>query len=276
MGTINVSLPTDGSTADVADYNTPINTIVDEINGGLDNTNIDAAAAIAGSKLADNSIDLEAKASADTGWREVTDSWTYASATTITVPTDATTKYSVGDKIRITNSTVKYFYITAVAATTLTITGGTSYTLANAAISDVSYSKAATPFGFPHVMNFTPAYAQLTVGNATNTGSFTIVGKNIFVTTELTLGSTSSVSTGPTMTLPVTGTAHGTTLTHWLGFAYLHGSVGVVRWVSTTTVDFTVMNAASTYVVQNGITASVPTAWTTGNIITLNFSYRIA
>lgn len=57
MGQVNVSLPSDGSTADVSDYNTPITTIVDEINGNLDNSNISASAAIAGSKLASSGID---------------------------------------------------------------------------------------------------------------------------------------------------------------------------------------------------------------------------
>lgn len=56
MANISVSLPSDGDTIDVADYNTPITTIVNEINGNLDNSNIAAAAAIAGTKLADNSI----------------------------------------------------------------------------------------------------------------------------------------------------------------------------------------------------------------------------
>ena len=39
MGTISVSLPSDGQTIDAADVNTPINTIVSEINGGLDTNN---------------------------------------------------------------------------------------------------------------------------------------------------------------------------------------------------------------------------------------------
>lgn len=55
MATISVSLPSDGTTADAADYNTPITTIVSEINGGLDNANIASGAAIATSKLADDS-----------------------------------------------------------------------------------------------------------------------------------------------------------------------------------------------------------------------------
>lgn len=56
MGTISVSLPSDGTTADVSDYNTPLTTIVNEINGNLDNSNLATNAAIAGTKIADAAI----------------------------------------------------------------------------------------------------------------------------------------------------------------------------------------------------------------------------
>lgn len=56
MSTISVSLPSDGETIDASDYNTPINTIVNDHNGNIDNSNIAAAAAIAGTKLADGGI----------------------------------------------------------------------------------------------------------------------------------------------------------------------------------------------------------------------------
>lgn len=58
MGTVTVSLPTDGDTIDVADYNTPITTLINEFNGNIENTNIKAAAGIDGSKLADGTITL--------------------------------------------------------------------------------------------------------------------------------------------------------------------------------------------------------------------------
>jgi hypothetical protein len=51
MGTVSVSLPSDGQTIDAADYNTPINTIVSEINGNLDDSNIASDAAIDRSKI---------------------------------------------------------------------------------------------------------------------------------------------------------------------------------------------------------------------------------
>lgn len=43
MGTISVSLPSDGMTIDAADYNVPINTIVSTINGSLNADNIQDA-----------------------------------------------------------------------------------------------------------------------------------------------------------------------------------------------------------------------------------------
>lgn len=52
MGLISLSLPSDGTTADVADVNTPFNTIATAINGNLDNNNIAASAGINTSKLA--------------------------------------------------------------------------------------------------------------------------------------------------------------------------------------------------------------------------------
>jgi hypothetical protein len=42
MGTISVSLPSDGETMDASDVNNPINTIVTAINGNLDSNNISA------------------------------------------------------------------------------------------------------------------------------------------------------------------------------------------------------------------------------------------
>lgn len=50
MGIISVSLPADGQTIDASDYNVPLNTIVDTINGSLDADNI-ANSSITPSKL---------------------------------------------------------------------------------------------------------------------------------------------------------------------------------------------------------------------------------
>jgi hypothetical protein len=88
MGVISVSLPSDGTTADVGDYNTPIQTIVNAINGNLDNANIAAAAAIDGSKLANASVTptklATGAAAAYVATSETTTSTTYADLATVT------------------------------------------------------------------------------------------------------------------------------------------------------------------------------------------------
>lgn len=57
MANITVSLPADGDSIVAANYNTPVNTIVNEINGKLDNSNIASGAAIDGAKLANSTVD---------------------------------------------------------------------------------------------------------------------------------------------------------------------------------------------------------------------------
>lgn len=54
MGVVSVTNITDGTTADGADVNSQVNTILNEFNGNIDNANIKAGAAIATSKLADD------------------------------------------------------------------------------------------------------------------------------------------------------------------------------------------------------------------------------
>jgi hypothetical protein len=109
-------------------------------------------------------------------WQLVTDSWAYASASTITVPSGAAALYKKGDKIRLTQTTVKYFYVIGVADTVLTVTGGSDYTVANAAISAISVSHSSNPVGFPD---------YFTVPNANFDSAFVDNGSGATVSTTL-------------------------------------------------------------------------------------------
>jgi hypothetical protein len=280
MATINVSLPSDGQTIDASDYNTPITTIVNEFNGNIDNANIKSAAAISGSKIADASLDLGAKGSAFDGWIPVSDSWSYASATTITVPSDATTKYAVGDKIKLVQSaTTKYFYITAVSSTVLTVTGGTDYTVANSAISGIYYSKASTPQGFPQWFNWTPSWTNLTVGNGTVTyAKFMQTGKTVHFKVRFVFGSTSSMGTSPYFTAPVTessdystfdpiGTAifyDATATTYYEGLSTAQGSSAGIRPMRLSTNSL------------GSLTSTAPFTWATSDILLMQGTYEAA
>lgn len=56
MGQVVLSLPSDGTTIDASDVNTPLNTLVNEFNGNIDDNNIKTGANISGAKLNDASI----------------------------------------------------------------------------------------------------------------------------------------------------------------------------------------------------------------------------
>lgn len=107
--------------------------------------------------LLNNAIEMFSNIS--DGWIDTGETWTYASADSptfkATISGNKTSKYSVGMKVKLTQTTVKYFFITAISyssgtgLTTVTLYGGTDYTLTSAAISGVYYSMYKSPYAFP-------------------------------------------------------------------------------------------------------------------------------
>jgi hypothetical protein len=87
------------------------------------------------------------------GWTPANEIWIYTSATSLKIEGDKRTKYQKGDKVKLTQSTVKYFYINSVTYssgfTTLWIFGFA--TLANEVINYPCYSKIENPQGFPNI-----------------------------------------------------------------------------------------------------------------------------
>lgn len=215
-------------------------------------------------------------------WQKGSSTWTYASSTTFTVPQSDADLMAVGTKIWFTQTTSKYFYVVSKSGTTITVTGGSDYSVANAAITAPYFSNAETPVGFPDYFNYTPTFANTTLGNGTVTGRFTMHGKTVDGRALFTLGSTSAVSTGPTCTLPVTSTStQYTTLLSHIGVCVINDAgvatnFGPARWVSTTTCDPVVWNAASIYLALNGITATVPFTFGNTDSIGLLFKYEAA
>lgn len=107
------------------------------------------------------------------GWTAAAGTWTYSSADAptyvISVNADMTTTISVGQRIKLTDTTVKYFIVTAVGVfgggvTLITVYGGTDYTLSGGAITLPYYSTSKAPFGFP----LSPAKWTVQVTDGTN------------------------------------------------------------------------------------------------------------
>jgi len=137
----------------------------------------------------------------------VDETWTYASSTTVTVTTDATTRYQKGQKVRFKQGgSYKYFYIVAVAATTLTLAAGSDYSVANAAITDVNISNAEVAFGFPATFTYTPTYTgsgTLAFGTVAAVPRFFIVNGNCILNIY-PLGTVSGTGVEIRFSLPVT------------------------------------------------------------------------
>ena len=89
----------------------------------------------------------------DNGWISARATLTYASASAPTfvcnTSIDLTARISVGMKIKLTQTTTKYFFVIAITSTTITLYGGTDYTLTNTTISNVYFSSVQLPYGFP-------------------------------------------------------------------------------------------------------------------------------
>jgi len=86
------------------------------------------------------------------GWNSISATLTYSSADSptfvATTSSDLTGSIGVGSRIKLTQTTVKYFIVTAITSSTITLYGGTDYTLANAAITSPYSSLIKTPIGF--------------------------------------------------------------------------------------------------------------------------------
>lgn len=139
-----------------------------------------------------------------TGWSVASGTaWTYASSSTVNVPSGAASIYQVNDKIKITQTTAKYFYVTAVADTLLTLSGGGTYTVANASITAQWYSRVRNPKGWletefvSHVVN--------SGGNGNGTGSYANIRR--YLNTRVATGTAITVadSTGTSFTVNETG-----------------------------------------------------------------------
>lgn len=149
------------------------------------------------------------------GWLATDESWTYASSTTITVPSDATAKYSIGDKVRLKQGGgYKYFYIINVASTMLTITGGSDYTLTNASITDNDVSKVSTQVGFPQWFSYTPSYTGFSSNPTGGVNRFKISENTV---TVMRRTGTAGTSNGVTFLITAPVTSANTTTDFWTG-----------------------------------------------------------
>jgi len=125
--------------------------------------------------------------------------------------------------------------------------------------------------------SYTPTLTNLTLGNGTMSASYCIVGKTVIGRITITIGSTSSVGSGPMFTLPVTSS---TSSVYPIGQCRFAGSgagyYGIVSQTNNTTAEFDTLNVASTYPTVTGISSTIPFSWADTNAIRAEFFYEAA
>lgn len=245
-----------GNTASASEVNTNFSDVVNYINARNSASSYWDALAVTGNttilgNLILSGTDVGPLLTAD-GWLAVGETWTYASATTFTIAGDQTGKYSKGDKIKFSQSGQKYFYIIGVSYgapnTTITVTGGVDYTIANAAIGSPYYSKQNSPNGFPLQFNWTPAYTGFSSNPTTTAALFSISGGFVYLYyKQNALGTSNSTSFSMTG-LPINfGTLDGTgarrsirlvpATNNSIGLGYALGSISGTTFTFQNTVD---------------------------------------
>lgn len=141
------------------------------------------------------------------GWTKETNTLTYASSTTFTISgIDLTSRYTPGTRIKFTQTTVKYFIVVSSSFstdTTVTVTGGADYSVANASITSPYYSYQQPP-DFPAAFNYAPTWTGFSSA-PTGNGRFYTTGRRCFVTITPSAGGTSN-TTGLTVTGPFVAT----------------------------------------------------------------------
>jgi hypothetical protein len=227
---------------------------------------------------------VESSAVAADGWVDDTaTTWTYASASTFTVSGDVTATFTKGTRIKLTQTGVKYFVVVGSSFgggnTTVTITGGTDYTLANAAISANYYSYAVNPQGYPGWFDYTPTLkatsSDPTLGSGSSSaGSFSVVGATTFVRVGFVFGSSgASAGSGDYYIDAPVGTIHASSQ-RFVGscFAYdsgVSGKIGVADLDAATErcyfwIDSTTARVSNT----------IPQTWANNDQLHIEFSYR--
>jgi hypothetical protein len=138
------------------------------------------------------------------------------------------------------------------------------------AATGLSYKSAATLFAWT---TWTPTVSNLSIGNGTAIYRYAQIGKTVFIDIAITLGSTSTVSGSPFVTLPVNA-AYGTFaaaanyedngVQFWLGIGY----------VASTGVSFKATNTTGTYAFSAECSSTIPFTWGTSDKINCQFSYE--
>lgn len=199
----------------VSEYTTANGVTIDSLNikDGKLNTNDSVVTANITNKAVTEEKISDGWVHGSDGWIDSTQTWAYVSATSFKITgTDVTAQFPVGTKIKLTQTTAKYFYVTAATFstdTTVTVASPT-YTVANAAITSPMYSYMETPQGYA---SGNPYRFRAYRNAAANAGTSGTLAKITFDTENFDYNN--NFASG-TYTAPLAGTYHFDWRAKWI------------------------------------------------------------
>lgn len=140
------------------------------------------------------------------GWIPAGETWTYASETTITVPSGAISRYRKGMPFKVTaNSVELQGYIIGVADTLLTVAGDA---LTNHTFTDNYYAlPGIIPLGFDDWFSWTPSWdceGSMTFTSVSlRKAQFKVIGDMVYMLLDASGTTGGTASTGIQATLPI-------------------------------------------------------------------------
>lgn len=167
---------------------------------------------------------------------------------------------------------------------TLTVSSGTTLPVGDIGTADIADSAvtpakllAGTGTSWPW-QSWVPVYFNITLGNGAVVAKYTQTGKSVDFRLKLTFGTTTSISSAPTISLPITaasdesGSIFGTTIS--TDNASPDNPVpGNLRFASATTLQVFALNTNS---VNTLISATNPFTWGTADILEISGTYEAA
>lgn len=123
---------------------------------------------------------------------------------------------------------------------------------------------------------YTPTFTNFTLGNGTVNCAYAQIGKTVCVRVKVTFGSTTSVVTGPTVSLPQTAKTSGLVFDAYYVDASATDFIGSAYISSANAVALRAINASTTYATTASVSSTVPMTWTTNDSFSFAITYEAA
>ena len=133
-------------------------------------------------------------------------------------------------------------------------------------------SKLTTPGAWT---SYTPSWTNITVGNGTVTAKYMAVGKTVSFMINFTLGSTSSIGSLASVTLPVTAASGSYVFNGWAGDAGTQDYILAVR-SSGSSANIYAVGAGSANATVIFTSSTVPFTWGSNDYLLISGTYEAA